>query len=165
MATPCEDGMMKMDDVYQLNGPRVISENIDGELIMVHLELGTYYSTDGVGADVWRLVEEGCSISEMCDVLHAQYDATLDELANAVSAFLMRLKDEGLIVNGATRAAGSRPTEARRDVRHAFRPPMLNAYRDMQDMLSLDPIHDVEAAGWPVPKLKEDDPPAATQSA
>jgi hypothetical protein len=41
--------------------------------------------------------------------------------------------------------------------------PSLQAYRDMQDMLSLDPIHDVEAAGWPVPKM--DDDPSVTPTA
>jgi hypothetical protein len=30
----------------------------------------------------------------------------------------------------------------------------------MQDMLSLDPIHDVEAAGWPVPR-SDDEPNVA----
>jgi hypothetical protein len=34
----------------------------------------------------------------------------------------------------------------------------------MQDMLALDPIHDVEAAGWPVPK-PDDDASITSQSA
>jgi hypothetical protein len=34
----------------------------------------------------------------------------------------------------------------------------------MQDMLALDPIHDVEAAGWPVPK-PDDDASVTSQSA
>jgi hypothetical protein len=29
---------------------------------------------------------------------------------------------------------------------------VLNVYSDMQDLLTLDPIHDVDAAGWPMPK-------------
>ena len=33
-----------------------------------------------------------------------------------------------------------------------FEPPTLSKYKDMQDMLLLDPVHDVEEAGWPEPK-------------
>ncbi len=38
-------------------------------------------------------------------------------------------------------SAGDRP---------AFEAPVLESYSDMQDLLLLDPIHDVDDAGWPV---------------
>jgi len=152
---------MTVNDVYRVNGPRVISENIDGELILVNMELGTYYSTEGVGAEVWRLIEAGCSVSEMCDELQALYEIGPEEIADTVFAFITRLKNESLVVNGETRSEGARPPATPRDVKRVFRKPVLQAYRDMQGMLSLDPIHDVEAAGWPVPKMEEE-PPAAS---
>jgi hypothetical protein len=31
----------------------------------------------------------------------------------------------------------------------AFQPPTLESYNDMQDLLLLDPIHDVDDMGWP----------------
>ena len=30
-----------------------------------------------------------------------------------------------------------------------FNAPVLNKYTDMQDLLLLDPIHEVDATGWP----------------
>ena len=36
--------------------------------------------------------------------------------------------------------------------RAPFHPPVLNVFSDMQDLLLLDPIHDVDATGWPMPK-------------
>jgi hypothetical protein len=33
----------------------------------------------------------------------------------------------------------------------SFNPPLLNKYSDMQELLLLDPIHDVDEAGWPKP--------------
>ena len=147
---------MTLNDVYRVNGPRVISENIDGELILVNMERGTYYSTDGVGAEIWRFIEEGCCISEMCDAILAQYEAGPDEIRDTVFAFIARLEEEGLVTNGDWRGEGSRPSGPRPVVKRSFQRPVLQGYRDMQDMLSLDPIHDVEAAGWPVPKLDED---------
>jgi len=38
-----------------------------------------------------------------------------------------------------------------------FAPPVLEVYTDMQDLLLLDPIHDVdETVGWPSPKPPEE---------
>lgn len=152
------------NDAYRVNGPRVISENIDGEVILVHMEKGSYYSTDGVGAELWRLIEAGSSVSEMFDALHAQYDAGPEDIANGISTFIERLQDEDLITVDESRRESAGRKWSLSDVRQVFRAPVLNAYRDMQDMLALDPIHDVEAAGWPVPKA-DDDPAAPPETA
>ncbi len=151
-------------NIYRVNGPRVIFENVDGELILVHMEKGTYYTTDQVGAELWSLIETGCSDSEMCEALQSRYDAGPEEIAHAVSAFLSRLQEEDLVTSEESSNGRETPAQVPNGARRPFGPPALQSYRDMQDMLSLDPIHDVEAAGWPVPKLG-DDPPMASESA
>ena len=150
--------------VYRANSPRVIFENIDGELILVHMEKGTYYSTDEVGADVWGMIEARSTLDEMCDTLQSKYDAGREEIAEAISTFLARLEAEDLVSIEEPSSARVTPMRVPADTRRPFRPPALESYRDMQDMLSLDPVHDVEAAGWPVPKL-DDDPPVESKSA
>lgn len=39
-----------------------------------------------------------------------------------------------------------------------YRPPVLEVFADMQDLLLLDPIHDIDEVGWPVARP---DSPAA----
>ena len=151
---------MKAQDIYRVNSPRVIFENIDGELILVHMERGAYYTTDEVGAVLWGLIETRCSVSDMCDALESRYDADLPEIERAVSTFLARLVEEDLVCNGELSSPGAKPERPPNGEKRPFRAPTLQSYRDMQDMLSLDPIHDVEAAGWPVPKA-DDDPPVS----
>ena len=152
---------MKAQDIYRVNSPRVIFENIDGELILVHMEKGAYYTTDEVGAELWNLIEARSNVAEMCRALGARYDADPDTIEQAVFAFLARLVDEDLVSNGQASGSDPRPEPAPAGARRPFRPPTLQSYRDMQDMLSLDPIHDVEAAGWPVPKADSEPPPAS----
>lgn len=152
---------MKTDSVYRVNSPRVIFENIDGELILVHMERGAYYTTDEVGAMLWGLIEARCSVSDICDAMRSRYDADPETIEQDVSAFLGRLVEEDLISDGETASPGAEPVRAPSGAKRPYRPPMLQSYRDMQDMLSLDPIHDVEAAGWPVPKAESDPPPAS----
>ena len=155
---------MKAHDTYRVNSPRVIFENIDGELILVHMERGAYYTTDEVGAVLWGLIESRCSVAEMCDALRSRYDADSGVIEDAISMFLARLVEEDLVCNGGSSSAGPKPEGAPVGEKRPFRPPTLQSYRDMQDMLSLDPIHDVEAAGWPVPK-SDGDPPSASRIA
>ena len=158
---------MTSHDVYRVNNPQVIFENIDGELILVHMEKGAYYTTDEVGALLWFMVESRCSVAEMVESLRFQFDAGAGTIESAVAAFLDRRLGENLIVPGEPggEPAGDRTPAARVPAtpKRPFAPPVLQAYRDMQDMLALDPIHDVEAAGWPVPT--PDDDSVASQSA
>ena len=154
---------MKPQSVYRVNSPQVIFENIDGELILVHMEKGAYYTTDDIGSLVWFQVEARCSVAEMCESLQFQFEAGPGEIEAAVHSFLERLLAEDLIAPD--QAAQPRTPAARvaTTPKRAFRTPALQSYRDMQDMLALDPIHDVEAAGWPVPK--PDDDSVTSQSA
>jgi hypothetical protein len=139
-----------------VNSPRVIHENIDGELILVHMEKGAYYTTDEVGAALWELIESRCTVSEMQEALASQFDGSREEIDQAIAAFLARLTEEDLV-------SREDPASDRTPNRHPlpiskrpFQAPSLLSYQDMQDMLALDPIHDVEAAGWPVPKPDDD---------
>lgn len=147
---------MTAQDIYRVNSPRVIFENIDGELIIVHMEKGAYFTTDQVGALLWELIEARATIGEMRAVLKAEYEAGPETIDAAVAAFFERLVGEDLVSVDGPAADRTPPRRARVTMRRPFRAPGLQSYRDMQDMLALDPIHDVEAAGWPVPKADDD---------
>jgi len=47
-------------------------------------------------------------------------------------------------------AAPSSPLPPPTPTGEAFRPPTVAVYSDMEDLLLLDPIHDVDETGWPV---------------
>lgn len=147
---------MTSQDVYRVNSPHVIFENIDGELILVHMEKGAYYTTDETGAILWFLVESRSSVAEMCEALRFQYDAAPGDIEAAVASFIEHLLGEDLIAPGEPAEERTPAARIPTTPKRPFRSPVLQSYRDMQDMLALDPIHDVEAAGWPVPKPDDD---------
>lgn len=139
---------------FRVNSPDVIQETIEGEVVIIHLLTGSYYSLLGTGAIVWAGIVDGLDR----DAIAAQFAAPEGSDAAAVSAaiasFLEELVQEGLIV-----AAGEPgPEPARASAGSVpFVPPSLQKYRDMEELLLLDPIHQVDPAGWPAPKH---DPPA-----
>ena len=41
-------------------------------------------------------------------------------------------------------------------IKSAFLPPEIDIFSDMQDILLLDPVHDVDESGWPILKGQKD---------
>jgi Coenzyme PQQ synthesis protein D (PqqD) len=138
---------------HRVNSPRVMHETIDDEVIVIDLTTGSYYSLRASGAEIWHAVERGLPEDEIADVLVARYDAAPAEIAAAVSRLLRELTDEGLIEssNGAGEASPSKTSPTAHDdrPRERFQPPVLEKHTDMQDLILLDPVHEVDARGWP----------------
>ena len=137
------------------NSPRIIADTIDGEVIMIDLQTGSYYSLNGTAAEIWELFEAPRSTSQIVDALVARYTGVDRAIVrDAVQRFVETLSEAQLLVHSDTTPAeltapsphGSAPD---------FRPPTLTGYDDMQDLLLLDPIHEVDEGGWPRRRTSE----------
>lgn len=117
---------------YAIDTSRAISETLDGETIIIDLETGCYYSMNPSGSNIWNAIANGKAIPT-------------DD--SSIANFLRMLTDDGLI---AEYGSSSEIADAT-----SFADPSLQKYTDMQEMLLADPIHDVEAAGWPELRKEE----------
>ena len=59
---------------------RIVSRAVGDETVILDLESGTYFGLDQVGARMWKLLGEGRSIDETCDVLLGEYAVERDRL-------------------------------------------------------------------------------------
>ncbi len=141
----------------EINAPQVVGEVIDGEAVIINLESGFYYSLDGVGGDIWARLERGLPLQGIVDEISGKYDADKTTVEKAVNTLVDELVGEGLVTLQSGDGAGQTPVEpAKPDAPLAlFKPPVLIKYKDMQDLLLLDPIHEVDELGWP--NVKPDD--------
>lgn len=134
---------------YAVNSGQVISEIIDGEAVMINLTTGNYYSLNEVGASIWNLIEAGASTTEIVERLSLRYEGAESEIESAVSQLVDELRGEDLVVaaegNGAAPAAPEEPGPDRKP----FETPRLEKHTDMQDLILLDPVHEVGEQGWP----------------
>jgi hypothetical protein len=123
---------------YQINEIEVAAKVIEGEAVMINLTTGTYYSMEGTGAYVWELLEKYHNIVEIAHELSRRYQVSSDEAAADLSQLVDELFNENLIL-----ASDSDPVAPLSEVtgseRDAYTSPELNTYRDMSDMLALDP--------------------------
>jgi hypothetical protein len=140
---------------HRVNAPQVIAETIAGEAMIVNLATGHYFSLQGSGVEIWSEIERERSLSEIVAALEQRYVAVDDEIEAAVLRLVEELEHEQLIVrlgeNGYhAEAVPSQdgPHAPARD-RQQFAQPVLAKFTDMQDIILLDPVHEVDASGWP----------------
>ena len=144
-----------MDRQFVVNSPSVVSEVIDGEVVIMNLTSGNYYSSEQTGAAIWGWIEEGRSLEAIARLVSERYDVGPEDVAAALTTFVDRLIEEKLVreVTAAAPLAAEAGETARTPLtRERFVSPQLQVYSDMQDLLLLDPIHDVDDTGWPQPK-------------
>jgi hypothetical protein len=136
---------------FRPNSPPVLHETLDNEAIVVNLDIGTYYSLNAVGTAIWGAIDRGASVEEMVESIASQSGAEAQEVADAVRAFVHELLDERLVIaHDDGRPAD--PVRAEWPEGLRFEAPTLSRYTDMQELLLLDPVHDVGVAGWPEPR-------------
>lgn len=137
---------------YRINPRKVAHETIDGEVIIIHLLIGSYYSLDGAGTDVWAHLAQGRGRGETLALLEQRYDASPEQIADTVDELVKRLAEEELLdlATDSTPEPNGPPDEPVAD-RLPFKAPALEKYTDMQDFLLVDPIHETDEAGWPSP--------------
>jgi hypothetical protein len=134
---------------YRLTGDKIVSEVIDGEAVLINLDLGNYYSLDKIGTEVWQLMSDGYSDKAIAQALTLRYTASADEVFMSLQRFIAQLLDEGIITRFESTASGLSTVPQESGVRMPFTPPTIMKYTDMQDLLLIDPIHEVDDTGWP----------------
>jgi hypothetical protein len=136
---------------FRINAPRVIHEPFEHEIILVNLDTGRYYCLQKTGVDLWNGLMDGASVGEVVDAFAAAYDAPAEDITTAIVAAIDAFKREDLLVDAAAADRVTGDWQVRPSSGRPFEPPSLETYTDMQDLLLLDPIHEVDEAGWPVP--------------
>lgn len=135
----------------RVNAPQVIHETIDDEVIIINLATGNYYSVKGSGADVWDVIQQspGLTAHEVVAVVAGRFGKAATEVDEHVTSFLGDLRTEGLLAEDAEPATVSAASAATGS--GEFEQPVLEKFSDMQDLVLLDPVHEVDATGWPQP--------------
>ena len=57
-----------------------VAAEVDGEVVMLSERAGAYFGLDGIGSEIWRLIEEPRRVSELCGTLAQRYDVDAETL-------------------------------------------------------------------------------------
>ena len=80
-----------------LASDKVVGCEIDGEIVLLHLDTGTYFGLNPVGAEIWNFVRDERSIEEIRDHLLSLYNVTPSRCESEVKALVGKLASQGLV--------------------------------------------------------------------
>jgi len=132
---------------FRLGKPDVSAEDFKTEILAINLKSGCYHSLRASGAQVWRLLMDGHSVEASISWLASFYGIDVAILEPDIRAFVAELEAHHLILaDSAPAVISTLPSDVSRE---PYSKPVMETYADLQDLLLLDPIHEVDATGWP----------------
>lgn len=134
---------------YLINYPKVVDEIFEDEIIIINFDNGDYFSLRQSAIIIWKGIITGHSFNTIQENLQAQYE--VDSLE--VHSILLKLIDdflrEGLISLSDEVIESNNSIIEIQTTKISFEPPIFEKFTDMNDLLLLDPVHDVDEKGWP----------------
>ncbi len=128
--------------------PTVRHERLDDEVIAIDLESGAYFALDDVAAVCWSILAAGGTLDAAVDATVACFDVASETVQRDVEGFVDELVRVGLLAPADGSPEHARVPHTEQDDR-AYKPPAIERFDDLEELLVLDPIHEVEEAGWP----------------
>lgn len=148
--------MLALNESLSPNRDAVAAEVLDGEAIIIDLASGIYYSMDGVGGWAWGLIEAGHSLESIVGAIVERYDTSPEEAQSDLQKLVEELIGKGLVLLSG-RETPNPPLPSRlQEPRLPYASPKLITYRDMGDLLALDPgVPGLQDIPW---KTADDEP-------
>ncbi|MBN2432005.1 MAG: PqqD family protein [Acidobacteria bacterium] len=143
----------------RINSPTVIHETMDDEVVIIHFESGAYFNLRQTGAEIWNMIGAGHSVEDIIRFYQRRHANNGKTVEQAVHSFVDSLQREDLVVlhDASGQIPAGAVSDPAGDDAGEFLAPSLEKYSDMQDLLLLDPIHEVDADGWPHRREESDD--------
>ena len=75
----------------------VLSQEVDGETVLLDLESENYFGLDEVGTRIWQLLKDGNGLQTVFNTLLGEYDVEEKQLEKDLQNHIAHLVEEGLI--------------------------------------------------------------------
>ena len=131
--------MLSLHHCFRPREEEVASKVIDGEAIIINLANGVYYSMDKVGALVWDQLQAGYTLDGVITAVMGAYDVPREQAESNVRELVEELVQENLVISSENGVTIPAPRTIENQEKVPYEIPKLNVYRDMGDLLALDP--------------------------
>ncbi len=131
---------------YVANERECAAKVIDGEAVIINLLNGTYYGLDKAGGAMWEMLAASYTTTEVVTAIVARYGVHDGVVHADLEQLMKELQQEQLLVAAPTGTVATSVTVVAATASEAYEKPVLTTYRDMADLLALDP---------PMPRLED----------
>ena len=125
---------------------RFPNDTIDGETVLIDSAKGHLYLFTGIGPQIWQRLATGASVETLVEEISARYGGPA---AAPTRSFFEALDQAQMLCNDLPPSAP--PAQPSSLVwPENFESPAREHYDQIADIISMDPIHEVDPAkGWP----------------
>jgi len=74
-----------------------VETEVDGEVVLMNVTDGSFYSLDGPALAIWRALDGARSVEDIAAMLAGDYDEQADVIEEHVNEFVNTLADAGLV--------------------------------------------------------------------
>jgi hypothetical protein len=127
---------------------KISARTFEDEIVAAHFSTGVYYSFRDSAAEIWYGLMAGVPSERVAELVGAHSELAPAAFARAMDDFILALEGELLIKQG---SAAADPSWQPRPPNAPFVAPVYERFTDMEELLLLDPVHDVGMTGLPDP--------------
>ena len=132
---------------FQLNEAKMFADITEGTAIIINSQTGIYYGMNGFGTSVFDYLSKGVSVQDILDAA-GKLPGAPESVDALVNAFVDSLLAFEILIPGGDAASIPVELDALTAGNDSFE-PKCTEYKDVQDLLFADPIHEVEEeTGW-----------------
>lgn len=84
------------ESILQRNSKQLFSE-VDGEVVMLSINNGEYYSLDSISTQIWTLLAKPCTFQNLVDNLMKMYEVSKEMCVNDTKQLLEEFIRKGLV--------------------------------------------------------------------
>lgn len=149
---------------YVLNENKMYADIADGIVIIINSETGVYYGMNKLGTSVYQNLINGASVEDIISKLKV-WNANIEDSLNAYIKFLL---EKEILLPALDTTSVKDVVIDESIAKEDLYIPTVAEYKDAQELLLADPIHEVkEDEGWSPDKssLNEDKEDVARREA
>jgi hypothetical protein len=88
---------LKSDSTKFVISEEALSQEVNGETVILDLKSESYFGLDEVGTRIWQLLNKGNTPQQIHDLLLVEYEVDAEQLQKDISELISQLADAGLI--------------------------------------------------------------------
>jgi hypothetical protein len=77
---------------------KIISREIQGEMVLLNMENGDYFSLNSLGTEIYECISNGMQNEEIISFLLNKYDVGADVLKNDFEALISRMMEKNILI-------------------------------------------------------------------
>ncbi|MDC7221501.1 MAG: PqqD family protein [Spirochaetales bacterium] len=88
---------MELSETYKAASD-VISTEMDGESVLMHVAKGKYFSLNETGSVIWKKLEEGpLTLGQMIEAIQAEFEVEADQCQKDLEGLIKTMMKKGVL--------------------------------------------------------------------